>query len=178
MRQAIEIDIKHQFVPCMVIKDDILLNLLTADMIPDGKDFSHVSVEEFDGQKWWKVVGCHEMPNRERLLEPGDAIIYRREQKSRDEFMIIDSFDFDSDVAARSCFSIRPDFKTECISGDAPLFKYYRMAEYNDIINYFNTWNFCHRRDSHAWHIFHRMLEKYPKYRRYVPPEPRPRYMI
>ena len=102
--------------------------------------YSEIKEIEIKGEKWWQCLGPNQNKKEDRKLKVGDAIVYF-EKKCPEErpVIIIKSFDFPGDIAARAVVGMLP-FKhidghvTNTYYSDfAPGFDTYRLAKDEEV---------------------------------------------
>ena len=108
--------------------------------VKDRHKYSDIVGVEIDGEKWWHVTGYFMNRPEDRKLKAGDAIVYRHSGGyTENTVMIVKSFDFPSDTAARDLMGASPyrmmdgTVKITYYSNFAPSFKDYRMATREEI---------------------------------------------
>lgn len=116
------------------------------------RDDYHEIVDE-NNRTWFEEVHLSEQRPESRKLMQGDAIIFKGSlpgyEGDKEGFMIINSFDFDSDFAARSYYAIenccKVEKETECktnwvsyYGGGAPGFHLFSYATDDEIAQFFS----------------------------------------
>lgn len=112
--------------------------------------YSNTFEVEIDGKKWWYVDGYYRNRPEDRKLKVGDAIVYSRDDKFKEVgIIIINSFDFPGDTAARALIGSLPHYNESYgiitytytyYSDFAPGFSYYRMATREEMKDFFETY--------------------------------------
>lgn len=135
-----------------VVKEDVVLR-------SEISQFSDVSEVIVDGLTWWKNEGgWHSTRPEDRHVSKGDVIIYREHMLCKNDsgVLVVKSFDFDSDAAARCVVG---SIDGTYYGGFAPMITLYRIAndfEVNNFLKEFSKYN-------KSWKIyFNELLELDP----------------
>jgi hypothetical protein len=116
----------------------------TPVLTPINEHYTDVTTVTLGGVEWFKSAGCNKNRPEERKLKSGDAIVYKEGDCKTLGFMIIRSFDYPADHAARAIYGRNPykhsDGTETCTyySDYSPSFSLYRFATEDEIRDFFN----------------------------------------
>jgi hypothetical protein len=116
----------------------------TPVLIPINEHYTDVTTVTLNGVEWFKSDGFNKNRPEERKLKSGDAIVYKKGDCKTLGFMIIRSFDYPADHAARAIYGRNPykhsDGTETCTyySDYSPSFSLYRFATEDEIRDFFN----------------------------------------
>lgn len=109
----------------------------------DVTQYSEVKEIDIDGEKWWHCIGFNRSKEEDRKLKVGDAVVYIDDDcPDEHPVIIIKSFDFPCDIAARAVIGMLP-FKhsdghitTTYYSDFVPAFDKYRIATDEEVMQF------------------------------------------